>query len=226
MSTFVNKNHIQKRKEGKEERKNDWMDDTEDRPTLAATLLGGLLSPLRMGLHHTKGLWSVLWVLRMSLCASLLVLTVEFWSHILLPSHFPDQLCLPSQDWHLARIFRLVCPPAVWQLPRDSMCIYAFSLISWYKFFKVACQGQNCLAKRQQYCPCSTSHGENIILSLSLPCQVSVCIWHIQYVYYQLTTRMILASLFHTHTYTPHLNIPQKHQISNSKQSVLWEVQY
>lgn len=149
MSTFVNKNHIQKTKEGKEERKNDWMDDTEDRPNLAATLLGGLLSPLRMGLYHTKGLWSVHWVPRMSLCASLLVLTVKFWSHILLPSHFPDQLCLPPQDWHLARIFKLVCPPAVWQLPHDSMCIYAFSLISWYKFFKVACQGQNCLAKRQ-----------------------------------------------------------------------------
>lgn len=82
--------------------------------------------------------------------------------------------------------------------------------------------------RARQYCSFSASHGENIISSLPLPCQVPVSIWHTEYVYYQLTTWTILDFLLHlhscTHKHIPHSKTPTGHQVSDCEHSILWEV--
>ena len=91
-SIFVNKKHIQKRKEGRKEirkgeRKNDWM--TLKTKLNSSIISRRLLSPLRTGCHSYSGPWNILLVLCVSLSASFLVLTVRFGkSHLNSKSRF------------------------------------------------------------------------------------------------------------------------------------------
>lgn len=154
---------------------------------------------------------------------------VRFWKSLLSSKLYfsvkVSQISSHFHPWHI-RAGVLHCHMAATTRLSGSVMLF----LSFHDINSLTCLSAANTAERRarQHCSYCTSNGENIISSLPLPCQVPVCIWHIEYVYYRLTTWTILDFLLHihsrTHEHTPCLDIPSKHQVSDCERSVLWEM--
>ena len=219
-SIFVNKELIQKSKEGRKERRNkgweeEWLRDWHYRPNVAAafledSLFSGLVAT------HTPDSEMPSWF-RVSLSASLLMLTARFGkSHLssksCLLSRSPDLPSSSSPDGCLASAAG-VSPhsmgAAMWH-GGSLMHLLSFHDINSLRW-SVSCQ--NCWEKRQAVLslPRLTWRKHNLVSVFTLPslgmylahliCLLSVIAW------------MILDFLLHTHTHThTHTHIVQIHQ--------------
>ena len=141
LTQSISKKTKERRKHRKDEKKDDWMNDTKVRPNFAIAFLGasclfsGWVLTTLGTLKCPPGPMCV--SVCFSLCADCQVLKVKPCLQAKVPIR---SRIIPGS---VPGVFKQVCHTDGWQLSRDSVPQLCISFYLWYKFFKVVCQPPN-----------------------------------------------------------------------------------